>query len=133
MAKMNIFDVAKNINKKDGHINLSENLEVDMNVFMVNKIFSKTQDTIFLANEVNRFSMSDNKQMVYDFYYYAAPKSNYRYGSWDKADKTDEKMIEQIMLIYGYTYAKAKDVLPILKPHAKTLDSLTSKGGYIKR
>ena len=130
---MNIFDVAKNINKKDGHIILKDNLDVDMNVFMLNKIFSKTQDTIFLANEVNRFSMSDDKQMIYDFYYYAVPKSNYRYGSWDKADKSDDDLIEKIMLIYGYTYAKAKEVLPILKPHAKTLDEFTSKGGYIKR
>ncbi len=133
MAKMNIFDVAKNINKKDGRINLSEHNEVDVNVFMLNKIFSKTQDTIFLANEVNRFSMSDNKQMVYDFYYYAVPKSNYRYGSWDKADKSEEHLIEMIMEIYGYSYAKAKEVVPILKPHAKTLEKWTSKGGHIKR
>lgn len=129
---MNIFDIAKNINKKTGRLVFEDDPTIDFNQFMINKIFSKTKDTLFFANEVNKFTLQD-KQMIYDFYYHVVSKSNSRYGAWDKPSKDDNEIIDLIKQTYGYSHEKAVDVLPILRNKRKELEEANFKGGFTKQ
>lgn len=122
---MSPFEVAKNINKKDGVLDDLKGLEV----FILTKIFSNTRDTVLIANEANKWR--DMKpEMVYRFFYHAIPKSKSRYGEWNKKIAPTED-IELIMEIYGYSRKKAEDVAPLF-PDIKILRELAYKGGTKK-
>lgn len=103
MSKLSPFDIAKTINTKSEHMEVDK----DFNRFLINKLFSNTQDSVFFANEANMFTSNMTEQMIYDFYYKGLPKSS-RYGKWFKAEKEDNpEMIEYIMNYFNYNKSKA--------------------------
>lgn len=123
----NPFEITKNINKKSGHITFGDSVK-KMPIFMVNKVYSNTVDSVLYANEVNKFSIDDN-QMAYDFYYYALPLKN-RFGKFYKKPKEkNDQFIEAIMSVYNYSLNKALDVYDILYPHKDDIMKLVFKGG----
>ena len=81
------FDISNNILKKQPKLS-DDVIESDLNVFMLNKIFSNSQSIATLSNELNKSGF--NKKMIYDCYYYGVPKSSsyIKYNSKkEKADK----------------------------------------------
>ena len=57
------------------------------NPFITNLAFSQRKDTVFFANEMNKYhGLGDQEQ--FDFYYHSLPKKNL-FAKWAKAEKAD--------------------------------------------
>ena len=80
--------------------------------FVVNRCLSFFSDTIFHANEMN-CKWELDKKMQFDFHRLSIRKKK-RFSPWVK--KEDNEGIEIIKAVYGYTDAKAQEVLNILGP-----------------
>lgn len=125
---MTPFDIAKNINTKSGKLCVDE--LVGYSQYILNRVFSNTRDTIFLANEANKMrNMPDDAH--YAFMYYATPKNTRRFGQWHKQPPKDED-IDIIMTVYGYSRAKAEEVYPLFAHRLETLRQLGKTGGKRK-
>jgi hypothetical protein len=118
------FDIVGNINSKGGI--LSDEDLVGYNPWLTNVILSNTQDSIFFANEMNYY-WNIPKEAQYRFFYYGLSKKK-RYGKYNKnADPmADIKVIQEY---YGYSYAKAKEVLSLLQPKLEEIRLILYKGG----
>lgn len=122
---MTPFDYVKNINHKSGV--LDEEQLAEYNQYIINRVFSNTRDTIFLANEANKFrDIPDDAH--YLFMYYATPKNPRRYGQWHKQPAKNED-IEIIMRVYGYSRVKAEEVYPLFANRLDVLRQLGNTGG----
>ena len=122
---MTPFDYVKNINQKSGV--LDEEQLADHNQYIINRVFSNTRDTIFLANEANKFrDIPDDAH--YLFMYYVTPKNPRRYGQWHKQPAKNED-IEIIMRVYGYSRVKAEEVYPLFANRLDVLRQLGNTGG----
>lgn len=94
--------------------------------FIVNRVMSFFNDTIFYANEMNCHWEMD-KKMQFDFYRFGLRKKK-RFSPWVK--KQSDENIAIIKEVYGYNDAKAQEVLNILGPEGlKTLRMSLEKGG----
>jgi len=94
--------------------------------FIVNKCLSYFADTIFHANEINCHWWTD-KKMQFDFYRLSVRKKK-RFSHWIKKETEDNLAI--IKEVYGYTDAKAQEVLNILGPSdIEKLKLFLQKGG----
>lgn len=97
--------------------------------YVVNRCLSYFTDTIFYANEMNCHPWLDNKSQ-FDFHRLAIRKKK-RFSNWVK--KETEDTVDVIKLAYGYSEAKAREVLNILGP--QELDQIRRslyKGGTDK-
>lgn len=122
---MPIFEVAKNINARDGRLDADE---VGYNPFMTNRIYSMTPDSVLFANEMNRFWNLTNQQQ-YDFYYYGMDRNPRRFGRWQKKDTGLDDDLGAIMEAFSYSRAKALEVWPILKDRMDDIRKFIFKGG----
>lgn len=126
---MNTFDYIKNINSKDGYPDTLDGYES----FIANKNFSNIQQTVLYANEIN---VDCDKQLNFDFYYYALPKGK-RFGKWFKKQKVKSDIsdvLNNIVAVYNCSMKKAQDIYDILESH-NLLDQFTPKniqGGKLK-
>ena len=94
--------------------------------FIVNKILSGFQDTVMLANEVNRNHFLD-KDMQFQFLLNSV-RAKKRFTPYLRADKL--KDIECVKEYYGYNNEKAKSALDILtKEPIKLIKEKLFKGG----
>jgi len=94
--------------------------------FIVNKILSGFQDTVMLANEVNRNHFLD-KDMQFQFLLNSV-RAKKRFTPYLRADKL--KDIECVKEYYGYNNEKAKSALDILtKEQIKLIKEKLFKGG----
>jgi hypothetical protein len=94
--------------------------------FIVNKILSGFQDTVMLANEVNRNQFLD-KDMQFQFLLNSI-RAKKRFSPYLRADKL--KDIECVKEYYGYNNEKAKSALDILtKEQIKLIKEKLFKGG----
>lgn len=112
---MNPFDFVKSINEtKVNLLNEEGVLEKDYNPFLVNKAFSYYQDTIFLANEMNRFLNVLPNRLQYEFYLYVIPKRK-RYSKWFKKENeiNTQELLDLIQKEYGYSRRKAEEVFSL--------------------
>lgn len=98
------FEYAKSINSKTGRVEVDK----DFNQFVINTLYSNTQDSVFYANESNMFTSNMNNQMVYDFFYFGLPKAS-RYGKWFKKEKNNQTELEDYVMEY-FTCSRAKAV-----------------------
>lgn len=80
--------------------------------FVVNRCLSYFPDTIFHANEMNCAPWLDNKSQ-FDFHRLGIRKKK-RFSPWLKKEKENDIVL--IQAVYGYTEAKAREVLNILGP-----------------
>jgi len=111
-----------NVSKK----NLMESGELeekDYLPFVINKCLSYFPDTIFYANQMNRYPLLD-KKIQYDYYLNGIIKRK-RFSKWIKPEENAD--IEIIKEIYGYSDQKAREVIDLL-PMDK-LRSMANKGG----
>lgn len=123
---MNHFDYLNSINLTKKDIMIDDDCEKAYNSFMVNRGLSYFQDTIIIANEMNRHHQIDNK-LQYQFLINMIRKRK-RFSKWAKAQK--ESDIDAVKEYYGYSNEKARQALTLLSPDQITIiKNKVSKGG----
>lgn len=112
--KVNIFSYIDTINKKVGIFPL-DNLEVfesNYNQYVVNMAFMRYVDTVMVVEELTLMNNLSNIQH-FEYLFNSVSKSNKRYGKWHKPPK--DEYIDLIILVYKYSYEKAKSVIDLFK------------------
>ena len=105
---------------------VDEKAEKDYNSFIINRSLSYFNDTVLLANEMNRYHHMDNR-LKYDFFINTIRKRK-RFSKWIKPEMASDA--EVIKEYYGYSNEKARQVLPLLTPEQITiLRNRMNKGG----
>lgn len=79
--------------------------------WLTNSGFSQRKDTVFYANEINKYHQLSNRAQ-FDFYYYSLPKKKY-FAKWAKAVKSDNT--DAIMEYYNVGPQKALEYEKVLK------------------
>jgi hypothetical protein len=125
--KFTLIDYLNNINEKKGGVLQSPELK-DYQPYIINRALSQQRDLIYLANEMNALNNVD-KDMHYAFLYYGVPKKR-RYGKWAK-NEDDKESIRIIQEYYGYSYQRAKEVLPLLINKMAEIKKKLEKGGKV--
>lgn len=127
------FDVVKNINSKKGLLTEDELIK-DYDSFVINKSFSGTTDTLFIANEVNKFTGLPSgvvKEMSYRFYYGVVDKDPRRYAPWYKSKKDSmDDIIAALSEYYKVSRRAAKDMVELHSDEElSSILKATFKGG----
>lgn len=84
--------------------------ESEYNSFVVNRGLSYFQDTIFVSNEMNRYTHLD-KKLKYEFLLNII-RPRKRFSKWFKKEQNDD--VEAVKEYYGYSNAKALQALSVL-------------------
>jgi hypothetical protein len=139
--KTSPFDFINIINNKDSDKkSIIEVKEEEYTPYIVNRFFSFFPESIFFANELNRWSASRNlsNKQQFDFYYNFLPKKK-RYTKWLKPliEKEDEEKVNLIVGYYQCSRREANQMLIIIKNETQqkqqqifeNLKSGVSKGG----
>ena len=82
---MSFFDVANNLCSSKEYI-YTEELEVDILPFLINRSMSQHLDCVMHANELNTRQNLTKKQM-YDYYHFAIQPKKKRFSKWGKPEK----------------------------------------------
>ncbi len=128
------FDLFKewlpSITEKKGYLfekGKEEEIERKYPSFMINRALSQYEDTVLLANEVNRMSASLDPKLQYDFLYHLVPKKR-RFSKWAKAQKSDT--INMIVEAYNISVRKAEEISDLLsEDDIENLRTYLCKGG----
>lgn len=101
--------------------------ESDYVPFVVNRALSFHYDCILQANEMNRYP-NTSKRMQYDYLMSSVRGYKRRYQPWMKRES--DSNIELIKEYYGYSYAKAKEVLHLFtEEQLQRISEMLDKGG----
>lgn len=127
---MSPFDYIKAVSEtKENIISGTENDELaekSYNPFIVNRGLSFYPDTILYVNELNLRPLLDKKPQF--LYLLNTLRPRKRYTKWLKEEKNEE--IEIVSEYFGYSKAKAKDVVKILSSdQLKIIKTQLEKGG----
>ena len=123
---MNPFEYVQAINDSKKDIMVDDIAEKGYNAFMVNRSLSYFNDTVLIANEMNRHSHLDNR-LQFDFLINIVRKRK-RFSKWAKPQI--ESDIEVIKEYYDYSNEKARQALSLLSPdQINGLRKKVSKGG----
>jgi hypothetical protein len=87
-----------------------ESVEKGYTPFVLNRCLSYFIDTVLYANEMNRRPETD-KKMQFD-YLQKSIRKNKRYSKWLKQESVEN--LDLIKQFYGYSDAKAKEVMDII-------------------
>ena len=109
---MNPFEYLNSINHTKEDIMDDDMKEAAYNAFLINRSLSYFQDTVLLANEMNRYHHLDNK-LQYHFLINITRKRK-RFSKWIKPDVVSD--IEVVKEYYGYNNEKARQALSLLSP-----------------
>ena len=109
---MTPFDIIKTIYTKKNPYTHDE-IKKTYNSYLINEHFSLFPDTMFLSNEMNKmYKLPKNLQFL--FLLNIVSKRNARFIKMNKPSKNLTDDIEVVKEYYGYSNAKAKEVLPLL-------------------
>ena len=123
---MNPFEYVNAINYIKKDIMVDDIAEKAYNSFLVNRSLSYFQDTILMANEMNKNHHIDNR-LQFDFLINIVRKRK-RFSKWFK--NTIENDVEVVKEYYGYNNQKAYQALALLTPEQiVTLRKKVNKGG----
>lgn len=126
---MNPFDYVNSINYTKKDIMVDDIAEKQYNAYIINHSLSYFNDTVLLANEMNRYHHLDNK-LKYDFFINTVRKRK-RFCKWTKAVQSDD--LEAVKQYYNYSNEKARQVLSLLDEYQLTeLKTRMYKGGRSK-
>ena len=126
---MNPFEYLTSINDTKKDIMVDDIAEKGYNAFMVNRGLSYFQDTVIIANEMNRYSHLDNR-LQYSFLINMIRKRK-RFSKWMKPDVLSD--LEVVKEYYGYSNEKARQALSLLSPdQIISLKKKVDKGGKRK-
>lgn len=124
----NPFDYVNSINSGKSMFGTDndELIEQKYTPYMVNRALSQFVDTVHSANEMNVNNHLD-KKLQYDFLINIV-RPRKRFKKWAKATEVED--LEVIKEYYGYTDARAKEVLSVLsKDHILVIKERIRKGG----
>ena len=123
---MNPFEYANSINYTKQDLMVDDVAEKAYAAFMVNRSLSYFQDTVFFANEMNRYHHLDNK-LQYHFLINIIRKRK-RFSKWNKPELDSD--MDVVKEYYGYSNEKARQALTLLTPsQIEELRKKVSKGG----
>ena len=123
---MNPFEYVNSINMTKKDIMIDDLSEKAYAPFMINRSLSYFNDTVLMANEMNIKHHLDAK-LQYQFLINIVRKRK-RFSKWIKPELDNE--IEVVKEYYGYSNAKAHQVLPLLsKSQLAILKEKVNKGG----
>ena len=123
---MNPFEYVNSINYTKKDIMVDDIAEKGYNSFMVNRSLSYFQDTVLMANEMNKNHQID-KRLQFDFLINIVRKRK-RFSKWLK--NTVESDVEVVKEYYGYNNQKARQALTLLTPEQiNVLKQKVNKGG----
>ena len=126
---MNPFEYVNSINMTKKDIMIDDLSEKAYAPFMINRSLSYFNDTVLMANEMNIKHHLDAK-LQYQFLINIV-RTRKRFSKWIKPELDNE--IEVVKEYYGYSNAKAHQVLPLLsKPQLAILKEKVNKGGKRK-
>ena len=126
---MNPFEYLNSINYTKQDIMHDDIAEKSYNAFVVNRTLSYFQDTIFFANEMNRYHHLD-KKLQFHFLINIVRKRK-RFSKWNKPELVSD--IDVVKEYYGYSNEKARQALTLLSPsQIEELRKKVSKGGRTK-
>lgn len=126
---MNPFDFINAINDTKKDIMIDEAAEKAYNPWVVNHTLSYFNDTVLLANEMNRYHHLDNHPQ-FSFLINTVRKRK-RFSKWMKPVKSDD--LEVVKAYYGYSNDKARQALTLLDDTQLTeLKKRMYKGGKSK-
>lgn len=126
---MNPFEYVNSINMTKKDIMIDDLSEKAYAPFMINRSLSYFNDTVLMANEMNIKHHLDAK-LQYQFLINIVRKRK-RFSKWIKPELDNE--IEMVKEYYGYSNAKAHQVLPLLsKSQLAILKEKVNKGGKRK-
>lgn len=118
---MNPFQYLNAINYSKQNIMIDDIAEKDYNSFMVNRGLSYFNDTVLMANEMNRYHQIDNR-LEFDFLINIVRKKK-RFSKWNKPEILSD--VEVIKQYYGYSNQKARQIINLLS--SDQLDELKKK------
>jgi len=126
---MNPFDFINAINDTKQNIMVDDITEKAYNAWIVNHTLSYFNDTVLLANEMNRYHHLDNHPQ-FSFLINTVRKRK-RFSKWMKPVKSDD--LEVVKQFYGYSNEKARQALALLDDTQLTeLKKRMYKGGKSK-
>jgi hypothetical protein len=109
---MNPFDYVTAINYNKEQLIHDDITENGYSPFMTNRSLSYFQDTVILANEMNKYHLLDNK-LQFDFLLNIVRKRK-RFSKWEKPEVFGD--LEVVKEYYGYSNEKARSALKLLSP-----------------
>lgn len=107
---MNPFEYLNSINYSKKDIMVDDTAEKSYNGFMTNRGLSYFNDTVLLANEMNRYHHLDSR-LQFDFLINTVRKRK-RFSKWVKPQESD--VVEVVKEYYGYSNEKARQALTLL-------------------
>ena len=123
---MNPFEYLNAINSTKKDIMVDDDAEKKYSAFMVNRGLSYFNDTIFYANEMNKYHQIDNR-LQFDFLINTIRKRK-RFSKWFKPEQSES--IELVKEYYGYNDEKARQALTLLSnEQIEMLKQKVNKGG----
>ena len=126
---MNPFEYLNSINYTKHDIMADDIAEKAYNPFMTNRSLSYFQDTVFFANEMNRYHHLD-KKLQFSFLINIIRKRK-RFSKWIKPELDSD--VDVVKEYYGYSNEKARQALTLLSPsQIEELRKKVSKGGTRK-
>jgi|TARA_R110000787_G_scaffold126211_1_gene237452 hypothetical protein len=123
---MNPFDYVNAINYSKKDIMQTRDDEKAYSPYMVNRSLSYFQDTVVLANEMNKYHHLDSR-LQFSFLINIVRKRK-RFSKWVKPELEND--LESVKRYYGYSNEKARQVLSLLSPsQIKLIKEKVNKGG----
>ena len=107
---MNPFEIVKAVTHTKENLMVDVHAEKGYTPYMVNRALSFFADTVFQANEMNRYYHLDNK-LQFD-YLLNNIRPRKRWSQWLKPEKIDN--IDIVKEYYEFSNEKAKNALEIL-------------------
>lgn len=125
--KLSPFDFLKSINDtKENLIHQDDENTKYYNSFVINRSLSYFPDTIYFANEMNKFHQID-VDLQYNFYLNIIRKRK-RFSKWEKTE--DINNLNIIKSYFGYNDEKARQVIALLtEDQITTIKKKVSLGG----
>lgn len=126
---MNPFEYLNAINYSKEDIMVDDIAEKAYAPFMINRSLSYFQDTVFFANELNRYHHLD-KKLQFHFAINIIRKRK-RFSKWIKPELDSD--MDVVKEYYGYSNEKARQALALLSSsQIEELRKKVSKGGTRK-
>ena len=110
VKKLSPFDFLNSINSTKKDLMEDPDTEKQYVPFVVNRTLSYFPDTVAIANEMNKYHHLDSK-LQYHFLINIVRKRK-RFSKWIKSEL--ENNIDKVKEYYGYSDAKARQILPLL-------------------
>ena len=125
-TNMNPFQFVNEITYGKKDVMADPDVEKKYASFMVNRSLSYFSDTVYFANEMNRYHHLDSK-LQFQFLLNIVRKKK-RFSKWVKP--TTDSNVDVIKEYYGYSNEKAIQILPLLSTdQLNIIKNKVNKGG----